>query len=202
MVSARALPLAVLACALLGCSTRARRVPPAPPPLRPAPVVTQPAEQLPVVPPLDDIPSGRLPRDFTPTRYAIALDIDPLQRTFTATLEITGELASPRDVIWLHAEGLTIGRVTATRDGVEHRLVPTLPTTQLLALQASAPLAAGTWTLAIAYSGLWDDAHAEGGFRQRFPAQTGYRYVFTQFEPDYARRVLPSLDEPDRKVPW
>ncbi len=188
--------LPILATAVLACS--ARHVPPAPPPLRPAPV----EDPLPAVGPLESAPAGRLSHDFEPTRYAVALDIDPRRQSFTATIQITGTLAEPRDVIWLHAEGLTIGRVTAKRDGIEQRLVPTLPTAQLLALQSPSPLAAGTWTLSIDYSGLWNDAEAEGGFRQQLPAATGERYVFTMFEADFARRVVPCIDEPDRKVPW
>jgi hypothetical protein len=191
-----------LLAAVLACSAPVRPLPPAPPPLRPAPI----EDPLPVVGELGEIPGGRLSHVFEPTRYAASLNMDPTWGDFTGTIEITGELAEPRDVLWLHAEGLTIGRVTAIRDGVVQRLVPRMPTNQLLALQSPSPLATGTWTLSIAYSGRWNDAEPEGGFRQQLSDGTttdlGLHYVFTLFEPDYARRVFPSIDEPDRKVPW
>ena len=180
--------------AVLSCS--APRLPPPPvPKVAPA----QPVEKPLVVAALPNPPEGRLPRTFTPTRYALRLHVDPAVVTFSGTVEIAGELAEPTALIWLHAEDLTMHDVSATQAGKQVRLVATMPVVGLLALQSVEPLAAGAVTVSIAYSGKWRGDEAAGGFRQTV---NGAHYVLTQFEPDYARRAFPCIDEPDRKVPW
>ncbi|HEY5920860.1 MAG TPA: M1 family metallopeptidase [Kofleriaceae bacterium] len=160
---------------------------------------TKPIEKALVVADLPlDVPE-RLPRTFQPKSYAARLHVDPAQPAFSGTIEITGELTEPLALIWLHAEQLTIHRVVATRGATRVPMLPSLLPRGVLALRSEQPLDAGDWTLAITYSGTWEDRSAAGGFRQR---SVGKDYVFTQFQPDFARRVFPSFDEPDRKVPW
>jgi alanyl aminopeptidase len=172
------------------CAPRA--LPPQPPPITVAPA----AKPLNVAP-LLALPE-RLPHTFEPARYAVHLHIDPAQPAFSGTIEITGSLAEPSAVIWLNAEDLVIQSVTAKRNAETVRMKPSLWQHGMLALQSEQPLAADTWAIVIAYSGSWND-EAEGGFRESVSSE---RYVFTQFEPDFARRVFPCFDEPDRKVPW
>src|SRR5262245_60067500 len=102
--------------------------------------------------PLPAPPEGRLPHTFEPVSYAARLAVDPDRPSFTGTIAITGELAEPATVIWLHAERLTIHRATASRGGTQIELAAKLPTESLLALRADAPLAPGRWTITVAYS--------------------------------------------------
>lgn len=176
---------------VVACSPRT--LPPPAPPLTVAPA----AKPL-VVAPLS-APPERLPHMFEPARYALHLHVDPAQPGFSGTIEITGTLAEPSALIWLNAEDLVIDTVTAKRETESVRMKASLWQHGMLAVQSEQPLAAGTWTIAIAYRGTWDDSRAEGAFREPMSSE---RYVFTQFEPDFARRVFPCFDEPDRKVPW
>ena len=161
----------------------------------PVAVVEKPAP-WPVVP---AAPEGRLPRTFTPASYAARLAVDPNRPGFAGTIAITGELAEAAPAIWLNAEGLVIHEAHAERDGKRIELRAALLSNGFLAMRARQPLPAGRWKLVVSYSGSWNLTGTDGGFVQ---SAGSARYAFTMFEPDYARRVFPCADEPDRKVPW
>jgi len=172
----------------------------APPPPPKPPVFARPVvENALVVAPLPASVPDRLPHTFEPTSYAARIHVDPGQPYFSGTIEITGELAEASALIWLHAEKLRIRRVTASRGDERVRIEPSVLPHGMLALQSEQPLQVGSWTISISYLGSWDNEKAEGGIRQ---THQGEPYVYTQFEPDYARTVFPCFDEPDRKVPW
>jgi len=69
----------------------------------------------------------------------------------------------------------------------------------LLELRAKTPLDAGTWVIVIDYTGTYATVDTAGAFVQTVG---GARYVLTQLEAIYARRLFPCVDEPDSKVPW
>jgi alanyl aminopeptidase len=144
-------------------------------------------------------PSLRLPRNFVPTGYAATLAVDPASAGFEGAIAITGEVAERSSVIWLHGRQLAIQHAAAVRGGAEVRLTATRHGEDLLELRAATPLDAGPWTLAIDYTGSYDLLSTAGAFKQ---IVRGAPYIYTQFQPMYARRVFPCLDEPDRKVPW
>jgi alanyl aminopeptidase len=144
-------------------------------------------------------PKLRLPRNFTPSEYAAHLAIDPAQTGFTGAIAITGEVTQRSSVFWLHGRKFAIKRAVAKRGSTEVALTAAAHGEDLLELRAASPLDAGTWTLAIDYSGNYELTDTAGAFKQ---VVRDVPYIYTQFEALYARRVFPCLDEPDSKVPW
>jgi cytosol alanyl aminopeptidase len=176
------------------CSSAAAPVKPSPPPAVHTPEAAGVDRGL--EPPA---PTLRLPRNFLPTSYAATLAIDPAQSGFDGAIAITGNVAQRSSVIWLHGGQLKIKRAVATGAGGEVQLTAMPHGHELLEFRAAAPLDAGEWTLAIDYSGVYDDRNTTGAFKQTVG---GAPYVYTQFEALYARRVFPCFDEPGSKVPW
>ncbi|MBK7195112.1 MAG: M1 family metallopeptidase [Myxococcales bacterium] len=177
----------------LAC-TPPRAAPPRPPPA-PAPVdagVDGPAAPT---PPAD----LRSPPGVGPRGYQLTLTIDPARPTFDGEVAIALAVTTPTPVVWLHADALTIDaaelRIGAARapltviaDGAHQRIG--------LAHAAAIPDGA---TLVVRYRGGIVDDDPMGLFRQR---QGSERYVYSQMEGVFARRVVPCFDEPGFKVPW
>jgi len=142
---------------------------------------------------------GHLSKQVVPSRYALALDLDPALDNFSGQVAITVKVAQPAPAIELHANELKASRATlvspggaralnviAQSDTQTWRLVPTDGT----------PIAAGEHRIEIAYSGnvhaygegLFRATHEQGGKTERMLA--------TQLEAISARMVFPSFDEP------
>ena len=194
--------------ALLALSATAAAHPPRPqrrPPPRPQLIEHAPRD-------------GRLPRDFVPSGYRIRLAVDD---KLTGGVAIDGELVAATSVVWLDFtgeidkavlhHGETVVPLRVQVDGAR------------VALRADADLAPGPWSIELAFTAKIDDegtvylppdgakrdpipeqlaaarATAAGVFRQTVD---GAAYTFTQSEPMDARRIVPCIDEPDRKVTW
>lgn len=155
----------------------------------------------------------RLPRTLIAERYRAQLAVRAA--TLDGTLAIDATLAEATDTLWLDASGLAIRSARARRGAQTVELEPRMigaGEAAKLALLAAAPLPPGPVVVEIEYSapiadlGVVDDKRqgmapqiVRGAFRERFE---GRDYVFTMFEPFYARRVFPCLDEPDRRASW
>jgi alanyl aminopeptidase len=137
-------------------------------------------------------PAFRLPRHFTPQRYAARLGIDPAKPIFTGVIEITGTLDRPSAVIWLNARDLTIRSAR-----VNGAVVATSVQDNLLALRGK--FARGPVKIVISYAGSIATTGVRGIFKNEY---AGAPYVYTYFEPLNARQVFPCIDEIDRKTPW
>src|ERR1043166_202026 len=111
-------------------------------------------------------PKLRLPRNFTPSEYAAHLAIDPAQTGFTGAIAITGEVTQRSSVFWLHGRKFAIKRAVAKRGSTEVALTAAAHGEDLLELRAASPLDAGTWTLAIDYSGNYELTDTAGAFKQ------------------------------------
>ncbi len=184
--------------AAAGCGSKSKPPPPAgivaPPPTRPPP---PPPPTVATIAP----PTGvRLPRALSIERYDLALTLDPSQPTMSGTVAITGTVATPTTVIWLHAEDLSVGAARATVAGRERPLeIVTGLARGAIALRATEPVPAGAVTITLDYTAKLPADDSRGTYRYRVGDDW---YAYTQHEAISARRSVPCLDEPDLKVPW
>lgn len=145
-------------------------------------------------------PNGRLPGNARPTRYALALTVDPRKARFSGSVTIATELMQALDGLWLHGNGLDVAEVRVTDTaGKSHtaRYRQILPT-GVSRVSFPRTLGPGEVTLHFEYSAPFDDNLA-GLFAVE---ERGDHYALAKSESIKARKFLPGFDEPGYKAPF
>ncbi len=190
----RSLSLATVLVALLtGCATTPEgAAPPAAPQV--APDVTA----------LRPLP-GRLPHLADPTRYELALTVDPRAPEFSGVTTVHLRVRVPTPVLHFHASQMAISSVTArvggkVLSGAVSAASDPGARTETSEHVATFPefLPVGEVVLTFTHRGPFD-THLSGLYRAR---EGDDWYASSQFEVADAKKAFPCLDEPGWKVPF
>ncbi len=140
----------------------------------------------------------RLPPGITPTAQSIHLRLEPAQPDYTGETTIRIDIDEPTSRIGVYQLGLDMQSITLSGQGGERTLTATAGEWDISWLSDGQPIAAGSYTLSIDFSGSYS-TDALGMHRVTFE---GNDYVFTQMEAMYARRAFPLFDEPSFKLSY
>jgi alanyl aminopeptidase len=144
-------------------------------------------------------PKLRLDGSVQPSRYQADLTIVPDRDTFHGSVDISVDVRTPADVIWLNSIGMQIQDATFRSESGDMLPVRTLPGGDQFLGFAFDRTISGKGVLHIAYQGKISRNSSAGIFELKEDRET---YVYSQFEPTDARRAFPCFDEPNFKVPW
>lgn len=144
--------------------------------------------------------NGRLPAGTTPTRYSLALSINPDQARFGGVVVINTRIDSARSVIWMHGIGHEVSAVTVTPesgDAVEGEWTAQEDDDTFASITVPRAVQ-GNVQIEIAYTTPFSTAL--GGIYK--VEHEGHNYAFTQMEPLSARKAFPCFDDPRFKTPF
>jgi alanyl aminopeptidase len=138
-------------------------------------------------------------QNISPTSYKVALTLNPLEDTFSGSIEIQLDIQQSTDTIWLNGNKLEIADAGVHIPG--QRLSATvLPGgDDFIGFHFGSALPVGSAIMEISYNGRIRSGVSAGIFRSD---EEGNHYLFTQFESTDARDAFPCFDEPSYKVPW
>jgi aminopeptidase N len=137
----------------------------------------------------------RLNTFFQPSHYAVLLDLNETDKTFTGRVDITGKKLTPDQPIRLHAKDIDIESVTVNDEAASFSLGDHDEMTI-----ESDTLPVGEYTVAVRFSGsITEQMH---GLYPCFYEHNGVKkeLLATQFESHHAREVFPCIDEPAAKA--
>lgn len=154
--------------------------------------------------------SRRLYDTFRPSAYTLSLDLNQKNRTFSAKLQITGfKRGRPSSRITLHQSGFKVksaklkfldkklgeSEFSITRIVHQNKL-------EELRLHTEKQLPAGQYQIELTYSGQIRPNQTNGVYLSTWhdDSDNPHELTATQFQPHYARQLLPCIDEPEAKA--
>ena len=141
--------------------------------------------------------SFRLPRTVSPVRYDLHVDADPARPSFHGELVLHVQVEEPTDEVHLHAKGLTLGRALVEQEGRSlEATVEVDEEAERVVLRLGSRLRTGQARVSLSYDGTVSEG-MEGLYLSKDGDET---CLATQCEATDARRILPCMDEPDRKA--
>jgi len=140
----------------------------------------------------------RLPEGARPENYKLKFTPDLDKAKFEGDETITLRVLKSTSEITLNAVDIDFHDVTITSGGATQKAIVTpQKEKEMVVLSVEKPLAAGTATVHITYTGILND-EMRGLYLGK--DDKGRKYAATQFEATDARRAFPSFDEPYYKA--
>lgn len=140
----------------------------------------------------------RLPEVARPENYKLTFTPDLASAKFQGDETITLRVLKPTSEITLNSADIDYHDVTITSAGTTQKAkVTPEKDKEMVVLSVEKPLAAGSATVHISYTGILND-EMRGLYLGK--DDQGRKYAATQFEATDARRAFPSFDEPDYKA--
>src|ERR1700682_2957374 len=140
----------------------------------------------------------RLPAVARPENYDLTFTPDLDKATFAGDESIAIRVLKPTSEITLNAIDIDFEEVSVTSGGgTQKAKVAPHKERQMVTLSVEKPLAAGSATIHIKYTGIIN-SEMRGLYLGK--DDQGRKYAATQFEATDARRAYPSFDEPDYKA--
>src|ERR1043166_176862 len=141
---------------------------------------------------------GKLPKTVVPTHYAVDLTPDIEKLTIAGSEIVEIDVKTPTDRLVLNAVRMTFA--SAVLDGVDAAKVSFDAAEETVTLTFPTEIAAGRHILRLAFSARINE-HVGGPFRVDYQiGQVRKRMFATHLQPDEARQVFPSWDEPAFKA--
>ncbi|MDP5008851.1 MAG: M1 family metallopeptidase, partial [Glaciimonas sp.] len=158
--------------------------------------------------PNDTAPLGKLPTWVQPLYYHLDFRIDPKLDHYSGNTTIDVVLKEPADHLWLHAQELTVNKITMTAVAAQ----PTDLAAKIIdakfrvadkkdgvaVINFGRTLSVGKYRIAFEFTAPFN-AQLQGLYKVTHQDQP---YVMTQMEPISARYAFPSFDEPVFKTPF
>lgn len=141
----------------------------------------------------------KLPSDVVPLKYDLTLWANPSEETFSGTVAIDVSLLHERRDIFLHAEDIEV--MSVALEGTQGEKEPRFSQVDdhgLARIDFGDVLPKGTYRVEIAFRVKYRN-DLLGLYKVKDADES---YLFTQFEPVFARKMLPCFDEPRFKTPF